>query len=175
MPIKAIKALPNTEVSISGKIIQAVAARERKVIKHMLITALYTAISIIISEAEITSLVAASITALPAANKNWYSSVLFFAANSSTAATAVLSVSALWSSKNTNKGASEQSELYRESALAMELLRMCWLRDKVSHFRLPSFMPLITCLDTVTMEITDCTPGVFSMRQLKSSMALMAP
>ncbi len=46
---------------------------------------------------------------------------------------------------------------------------MSGLRDRVSHFRLPSFMPLITCLDTVTREIADCTPGVFSMVHINSS------
>ncbi len=56
----------------------------------------------------------------------------------------------------------------------MELFSTSWLRDRVSHFRLPSFIPLITCLDTVTIEIADCTPSVFSSFQASSSMAARA-
>ncbi|MNN88846.1 hypothetical protein D3C81_2065810 [compost metagenome] len=56
----------------------------------------------------------------------------------------------------------------------MELFSTSWLRDRVSHFRLPSFIPLITCLETVTMEMADCTPGVFSIFHISSSTGAMA-
>ncbi|MNJ72519.1 hypothetical protein D3C77_691770 [compost metagenome] len=95
------------------------------------------------SDWAITSLVAASIPALPAASRNSSPSRLFSSANSSTAATARLSVSALWSLRKIITGATEQSELYNPSAREMELFSTCWLRDRVSHFRLPSFMPLM--------------------------------
>ena len=50
---------------------------------------------------------------------------------------------------------------------------MSGLRDSVSHFRLPSFMPLMTCFDTVTREMVDCTPGVLSMVHINSSIGAM--
>lgn len=53
----------------------------------------------------------------------------------------------------------------------MELLSTSWLRDSVSHLRLPSFMPLMTCLDTLTSDTADCTPGVLSIFHISSSMA----
>src|SRR5690606_35169782 len=79
-----------------------------------------------------------------------------------------------WSLRNTSTGASEQSELYMPSARAMELFSTSWLRDSASHFRLPSFMPLIICLDTVTSDTADCTPGVFSIFHISWSIGSIA-
>ncbi|MCY1505731.1 hypothetical protein D9M68_399530 [compost metagenome] len=123
----------------------------------------------------ITSLVAASMPALPAARRNCRSSLLFSAANSSTALTARLRVAALWSLRNTSTGASEQSVLNMPSARAMELFSTSLLRDSASHFRLPSFMPLIICLETVTREMADCTPSVLFIFHIRRSMGSITP
>ncbi len=125
----------------------------------------------VVSDAAITSLVAASIPALPAASTNSRPSRLFSSANSLAAATTCSSVSALWSLRNTSTGASEQSLLYMPSARAMELFSTCWLRDSVSHFRLPSFMPLMPWRATDTIDTADCTPSVFCIFHISSSMA----
>src|SRR5690606_18454021 len=117
------------------------------------------------------SLVAASMPALPEASRNSRPSRLYCAAKVSTSAVTRLRVSALWSSRKISTGASEQALLYRPSARAMELLRICWLRDSASHLRLPSFRPLMTCLDTLTSDTADCTPGVLSIFHISSSMA----
>ncbi|MCY1452902.1 hypothetical protein D9M71_698620 [compost metagenome] len=74
-----------------------VAANERKVIMHMAATQMYTRIRMISSDCLMTSLVAASIPALPAASLNSRPSLLFSWANSCTACTARSRVSALWS------------------------------------------------------------------------------
>ncbi|CAH0290350.1 hypothetical protein SRABI112_04182 [Pseudomonas mediterranea] len=172
--MKAIRALPSTEVSTSGRTMQRVAAQERKVIMHMVATQMYTRIRMVSSDSLITSLVAASMPALPAARMNSRPSRLFSLANVCTAFTARSRVSALWSLRNTSTGAREQLLLYRPSARAMELFSTSGLRDRVSHLRLPSFMPLIICLDTVTREIADCTPSVFCIFHISSSMGAMA-
>ncbi len=70
MPMNAISALPSTEVSTSGSTMHSVAAKERKVIKHITATQMYTRIRMVSSACLMTSLVAASIPALPAANWN---------------------------------------------------------------------------------------------------------
>lgn len=111
MPSAAISALPSTEVRISGRTMQRVAAKERKVIMHMAATQMYTRTRMISSDCLITSLVAASIPALPAASWNCRSSLSFSAAKACTAATARSRVSALWSLRKTSSGASEQSVL----------------------------------------------------------------
>ncbi|MNG12728.1 hypothetical protein D3C84_963610 [compost metagenome] len=95
MPMKAIRALPSTEVSTSGSTIHRVAATERKVIMHIAATQMYTRIRMVSSADLITSLVAASIPALPAASRNSRPSLLFSWANSLTALTARSRVSAL--------------------------------------------------------------------------------
>src|SRR5690606_36304689 len=155
MPRNAISALPRIEVRINGRTIQIVAGIERKENRHMKATHRYTRPSMVSSDLEITSLVAASMPALHDASRNSRPSLLCSAANSSTALTASLSVCALWSLRNTSTGASEQSELYMPSARAIELFSTSWLRDSASHFRLPSFMPLIICLETVTSDTAD--------------------
>ena len=94
-----MSALANTEVNASGMMIQSTARMERKVIRHMKITTAYTVSSIFIWDFSITTLVAASIPALPAASLNSSVSVLYSAANSSTAAVTRDRVSALWSSR----------------------------------------------------------------------------
>ncbi len=169
MPMYAISALPSTEVNTKGSTMHRVAAKERKVIRHMTATHRYTRIRMVNSADLITSLVAASIPALPAASRNCKPSLSWLSANALAAAVTRSRVSALWSLRNTSTGASEQSPLYRPSARAMELFRTSGLRERVSHLRLPSFMPLITCLDTLTREMADCTPGVFSMVHISSS------
>ncbi|MNP56383.1 hypothetical protein D3C76_1511060 [compost metagenome] len=93
--MKAIRALPSTDVSTSGNTMHKVAAQERKVIMHMTATQMYTRIRMVSSDFLITSLVAASIPALPAARMNSRFSVLCSLANSCTACTARSRVSAL--------------------------------------------------------------------------------
>ncbi|MCY1370819.1 hypothetical protein D9M69_579270 [compost metagenome] len=93
--MKAIRALPSTEVSTSGSTMHKVAAHERKVIMHMTATQMYTRTRMVSSDFLITSLVAASIPALPAARMNSRPSLLFSLANSCTACTARSRVSAL--------------------------------------------------------------------------------
>ncbi len=62
-------------------------------------------------------------------------------------------------------GASEQAELNMpDGARLMALFRLSWLRDRVCHFRLPSLLPMITCLATVTSDTADCTPSRLFMR-----------
>ncbi|MDT4865856.1 hypothetical protein FQZ97_1006840 [compost metagenome] len=81
----------------------------------------------------------------------------------------------MWSLRNTSTGASEQSVLNRLRAPPAAWLSTSWLRDRVSHLGLPSFMPLMACLTTVAREMVDCTPSVFSRRHISSSMVASAP
>ncbi|MNF89741.1 hypothetical protein D3C84_722770 [compost metagenome] len=69
-----------------------------------------------------TMLVAASIPAVPAANRNWRSSVLFSLENLSAMATTASRVSALWSLRKAITGISEQSVLNSSGALT----EACW-------------------------------------------------
>src|SRR3546814_16083031 len=109
----------------------SVAAQERKVIMHMVATQMYTRIRIVSSDSLITSLVAVSIPALPAARMNSRPSRLFSLAKSCTAFTARSNVSALWSLRNTSTGAREQLLLYRPSARELEWFRTTGLSDRV--------------------------------------------
>ncbi|MNL57891.1 hypothetical protein D3C87_1814860 [compost metagenome] len=95
MPMNAISALPSTEVSTSGRTMHSVAAHERKVIMHITATQMYTRIRMVSSACLMTSLVAASMPALPAARMNSRPSLLLSLANSCTACTARSRVSAL--------------------------------------------------------------------------------
>ncbi|MNH28252.1 hypothetical protein D3C79_884080 [compost metagenome] len=103
--------MPSTEVSTSGRTMHRVAANERKVIRHITATQMYTRIRMVSSADLITSLVAASIPALPAASRNCRPSLSWLSANALATAVTRSSVSALWSLRNTSTGANEQSPL----------------------------------------------------------------
>ncbi|MNF14564.1 hypothetical protein D3C80_2168230 [compost metagenome] len=64
-----------------------------------------------------TMLVAASMPAVPAASRNWRSSLLFSLANLSAMATTASRVSALWSLRKAITGITEQSLLNNSGAL----------------------------------------------------------
>ncbi|MNP07042.1 hypothetical protein D3C76_990510 [compost metagenome] len=88
MPMATISASHSTEVSISGRIATRVARQLRKVIRQNSVTARYTSNSMRWLASRTTTLVAASIPALPAASRNCRSSLLLaWAKRSATAAT----------------------------------------------------------------------------------------
>src|SRR5690606_19309137 len=81
---------------------------------------------------------------------------------------------ALWSLRKIMTGASEQLALNMPSgARLIAAFRLSWLRDNPCHLRLPSLLPMITCLATVTSDTADCTPARLLMRHSSWSMASM--